>query len=56
MAALSHRTSLRAAIPELSGNRTPWVDPGWGAVALLVAAAMVIGALRRDTRREGTGG
>lgn len=53
MAALTHWSGLRAAIVELSGNRQPWVDPGWGIVALLAAAAMLAGALRRGGGGDG---
>jgi hypothetical protein len=48
MAAVNHGSGVRAILVELSGNRSPWVDPGWGIVALLAAAVLVAGALRRD--------
>jgi len=46
-------TDVRGALATLSGNQSPWVDPGWGIVALLVAALMLTGALvRSNARRE----
>ena len=50
VAGVYHWSSLREAIVALSGNRSPWVDPGWGIVALGVAALMLIGALVRVRR------
>jgi hypothetical protein len=43
-------SDVREAIVALSGNRSPWVDPGWGIVALGVAALMLVGALVRGNR------
>jgi hypothetical protein len=48
IAALHQGSDLRAAIMEVSGQRTPWIDPGWGLVTLLVAAAMVMASVWRD--------
>jgi len=45
-------SDLRAEIVQLSGNKTPWVDPGWGVIALVVAALMVLGAVWRANRAE----
>jgi hypothetical protein len=55
-AAVNHWTSLRAAIVEMSGNRTPWVDPGWGVVVLIVAALLMIGSMIRAARVEAADG
>ena len=52
IAAVTHWSGLRAAIEAMSGSRTPWIDPGWGLVALLAAALMLVGALRRIDRAE----
>ena len=54
-AGVYHGSSLHEAIVALSGSRTPWVDPGWGLVALLVAVLMLVGALRRALQAERTG-
>ncbi|MBK1662731.1 hypothetical protein CKO45_31650 [Paracraurococcus ruber] len=40
-------SDVRAEIVQLSGVRAPWVDPGWGLLALLGAALMAIGAAWR---------
>jgi len=45
-------SGLRADIVQISGSRTPWIDPGWGLVALAVAALMLVGALWRAARVE----
>lgn len=45
-------SELRAEIVQLSGQRAPWIDPGWGVIALLVAAPMVAGAAWRAARVE----
>jgi hypothetical protein len=52
-AAVYQWSELRAEIVALSGNRTPWVDPGWGLIALLVASIMVCGAVWRAYRMSG---
>jgi hypothetical protein len=52
IAAVTHWSGLRAAIEAMSGSRTPWIDPGWGLVALLAAALMLIAALRRIDQAE----
>ncbi len=52
-AAVYHWSDLRAEIVALSGVRTPWIDPGWGLIALLVASSMVLGALSRAYRAQG---
>ena len=43
-------SGVRETVVALSGNRSPWVEPGWGIVALGVAALMLIGALVRGRR------
>ena len=43
-------SGVREMVVALSGNRSPWVDPGWGIVALGVAALMLVGALVRGNR------
>lgn len=53
VAGANHGTDVRGALATLSGNQIPWVDPGWGIVALLVAAAMLTGALVRSNPRHG---
>ena len=45
-------SDVRAEIATLSGQRQPWVDPGWGLVALLVAALLLAGAAWRATREQ----
>ena len=52
LAGLTHWSELRAAIVALSGSQTPWIDPGWGIVALLVAALMLVGSLTRAARAD----
>jgi hypothetical protein len=54
VAAVYQGSEVRAEIVELSGVRAPWVDPGWGLIALLVAGVMVLGALGR-VHRAGRG-
>lgn len=54
LAAGAHQGSdLRGTLATLSGNQSPWVDPGWGIVALIVAALMLTGALVRSNPRRG---
>lgn len=43
-------SGVRETVIALSGNRTPWIDPGWGIVALGIAALMLVGALLRGSR------
>ncbi len=50
LAALDQWSGLRAGIVEMAGNRTPWIDPGWGMLALLVAVLMMLGAVLRARR------
>lgn len=50
VAGVYHWSSLRETVVALSGNRSPWIDPGWGIVALGVAALMLVGALVRGNR------
>jgi hypothetical protein len=52
VAGVYHWSSLRETVVALSGNRSPWVDPGWGIVALGVAALMLVGAAVRAARSE----
>jgi uncharacterized membrane protein YvlD (DUF360 family) len=53
MAAVSQWTDLRTTIIGLSGSQTPWVDPGWGLLALLGAALLLIVALWREEHPHG---
>jgi hypothetical protein len=53
VAAVYQWSSVRAGIVEISGVRTPWIDPGWGLIALLVAGVMVLGAQWRAERGRG---
>ena len=46
-------SGVRETIVAISGDRSPWVDPGWGIVALGVAALMLVGALVRSNRTAG---
>lgn len=48
LAALDQWSGLRAGIVQMSGSRTPWIDPGWGMLALLVAVLMMLGAVLRS--------
>ena len=48
LAALDQWSGLRAGIVQMTGNRTPWVDPGWGMLALLAAVLMMLGAVLRS--------
>lgn len=50
VAAVYQWSEVRAEIVELSGVRAPWIDPGWGIIGLVAAAAMVLGALWRAHR------
>ncbi|MBX9699064.1 MAG: hypothetical protein K2X74_06490 [Acetobacteraceae bacterium] len=50
VAAVYQWSDVRAEIVQLSGVRTPWIDPGWGIIGLFAAAAMVLGALWRSQR------
>lgn len=50
VAAVYQWSDVRAGIVQMAGVRTPWIDPGWGIVALLVAALMVTGSLWRAHR------
>lgn len=47
-------SDVRAEIVQMAGVRAPWIDPGWGILALIAAALMAIGAAWRvhhlDTR------
>jgi hypothetical protein len=47
-------SEVRAEIVQLSGQRAPWIDPGWGVIALLVAALMMAGAAWRAAHVEKT--
>jgi len=47
-------SSLRAGIVQMAGTRSPWIDPGWGIIALMVAAILVIGSLWRAQRQAAT--
>lgn len=46
-AAVYQWSDVRAEIVQLAGVRAPWIDPGWGMVALLAAALMLVGAMWR---------
>lgn len=52
-AAVYQWSDLRAEIVKMAGVRTPWIDPGWGLIALMVASIMVLGALWRAYRAQG---
>jgi hypothetical protein len=45
-------SDVRAEIATLSGQKQPWVDPGWGFVALGVASLLLAGAASRANREE----
>ncbi|MCO6418982.1 hypothetical protein JYK14_22890 [Siccirubricoccus sp. KC 17139] len=53
MAGVSPGTDVRNRLVELSGNQSPWVDPGWGLVvlpaALLLLALAAAWGARRNT-------
>ena len=49
-AAVHPWTGLRAEIVEMTRVTTPWVDPGWGLIALVVAAMMMMGGVARSGR------
>jgi hypothetical protein len=53
-AAVYQWSEVRAEIVQIAGTRTPWIDPGWGVVALVAAALMLVGSLWRAGRAEGT--
>jgi hypothetical protein len=53
-AAVYQWSDVRAEIVQISGVRAPWIDPGWGVIALLVASMMLIGALWRAHRVAAT--
>lgn len=46
-------SDVRAEIVQVSGSRAPWVDPGWGFLALIAAATMGAGAAWRAARLQG---
>jgi hypothetical protein len=46
-------SDVRAEVAQLAGVRAPWIDPGWGFLALLGAGLMGIGAAWRAYRLEG---
>ncbi|WP_149539530.1 hypothetical protein [Siccirubricoccus phaeus] len=52
LAGVSPGTDVRNRLIELSGNRTPWVDPGWGLVALLAAVALLVLAAAWGARKN----
>ncbi|NOG71708.1 hypothetical protein [Roseicella sp. DB1501] len=52
LAAVTQASGVRTAIEAMSGSPQTWIDPGWGLVALLAAALMLIAALRRIDRAE----
>lgn len=49
-AAVYQWSAVRAEIVQLAGVRAPWIDPGWGMIALLVASIMLLGAMWRAHR------
>ncbi len=49
-AAVYQWSAVRAEIVQIAGVRAPWIDPGWGMIALLVASIMLLGALWRARR------
>jgi hypothetical protein len=51
-AAVYQWSDVRAEIVQMAGVRSPWIDPGWGLIALAVAAIMVLGAVWRTYRAE----
>lgn len=50
VAAVYQWSDVRAEIVQIAGVRTPWIDPGWGVLALFAAAMMVLGAFWRTLR------
>lgn len=49
-AAVYQWSDVRAEIVQVAGVRAPWIDPGWGLVALLVASLLVLGSVWRHYR------
>jgi hypothetical protein len=54
VAGVYQHSDVRAEIVQIAGTRAPWIDPGWGVIALLVAALMVVGAAWRAAHVEKT--
>ena len=55
-AAVYQWSDVRAEIVQIAGVRAPWIDPGWGMIALLAATFMLLGAMwlaRRTVPAEG---
>lgn len=52
-AGVSPGSDARAVLVQLSGNASPWVDPGWGILVLLAAGGLIGLGLWREEHTPG---